>query len=658
LVFIKKVNNADAGTATKLGGNDWDALDDYFAGVATGRTADIDSITKFRDDRLKIQNPANTFSYKFSTSPIVADRTIDLPTLTGNDVFTFNSFAATLSNKTLDSTCIVDSASLASDVVKEGITNDFGDFDNSFKDNRIRIWNPADTFRYTLVGQAITANRNLQLPIITATDTLATLGLSQTFIDRQKIQLDTSNSLLALYRPANGVGGGSRLDFNLNDSGSVETTYCRIQGSIEDATDTSEDGVFRISTVKAGTVTENCNIGSGANGDFIWGNNLRGLLSESGLTGQRTFTFPDLAGEVATRNNGNDFTVTQEIKVDGGPDALDLYRTDNVAADAVNIDFNLDDSTNAKTGYARIEGAVVTNTDTLEDGKLNFRVRSAGSLGTQASLESNGTFRCGGPNRRVTVDETGLTAQRTFTFGDATSKLVGLSYANDYGDFDNSFKDNRLRIWNPADTFRYTVIGSAITADRNITLPLASSSYILPAYIQSGATNDINTTAAETDMLNYSVVGNQLGANGSVRFTITGYLLQNQATGTTYTFAVKFGTTNLWADVSPTIAQSATKIPFRIVGEVFNKNATNAQGVSGYLIVQDTTAATTGLGDISSDTNTSPPAFSGNFDSEGADTAKDTTSAQTLQVTVTMSVSNSAVHTVVKHTLVEVLPAA
>lgn len=43
------------------------------------------------------------------------------------------------------------------------------------------IINPANTFKYNVLPAAITADRTLTLPLITATDTLATLGLAQTF---------------------------------------------------------------------------------------------------------------------------------------------------------------------------------------------------------------------------------------------------------------------------------------------------------------------------------------------------------------------------------------------------------------------------------------------------------------------------------------------
>ena len=49
----------------------------------------------------------------------------------------------------------------------------------------LNMRNPANTFRYFIVPAAITANRTLNLPLITGTDTLAVLGLAQAFTTRQ-----------------------------------------------------------------------------------------------------------------------------------------------------------------------------------------------------------------------------------------------------------------------------------------------------------------------------------------------------------------------------------------------------------------------------------------------------------------------------------------
>lgn len=168
----------------------------------------------------------------------------------------------------------------------------------------------------------------------------------------------------------------------------------------------------------------------------------------------------------------------------------------------------------------------------------------------------------------------------------------------------------------------------------------------------SGAAVDWNTTAAEQDMLNYSVPANALGANGCVRFTITGYLLQNGAASTVYTFKIKFGSTVLYQGVSASLVQSATKLPYRIQGEIGNNNSTAAQSFSGHIEVNDTTTGNaTGLGVITDDEQ----AIMATFSSEGADTTKDTTAAVTLQVTVTMANSDAATHTVIKRKIVEVM---
>jgi len=51
----------------------------------------------------QINDSATDHQYIFAVANLAADRTVSLPLLTGNDTFTFNAFAATLTNKTIDS---------------------------------------------------------------------------------------------------------------------------------------------------------------------------------------------------------------------------------------------------------------------------------------------------------------------------------------------------------------------------------------------------------------------------------------------------------------------------------------------------------------------------------------------------------------------------
>jgi hypothetical protein len=73
----KKVNNADAGTATKFGGNDLDKYSDYHSGVDVD-DSDINSDTAYRYDKLQVRNAANTFGHK-QRSLATAARTVTFP---------------------------------------------------------------------------------------------------------------------------------------------------------------------------------------------------------------------------------------------------------------------------------------------------------------------------------------------------------------------------------------------------------------------------------------------------------------------------------------------------------------------------------------------------------------------------------------------------
>ncbi len=319
--------------------------------------------------------------------------------------------------------------------------------------------------------------------------------------------------------------------------------------------------------------------------------NLAQTLSNKTLDATCTISSA-LPAALAYTNVANTFTEAQKITKD--TDTLfTFYKPNNSGGYNSNqLDFNAKSSTNAEYTSTRFKTSQIDATNGSQDTGIELSAMEAGALETVFYYEDDKLYFLN--NQYLTFAETGLTAARTFTFPNTTSVLPGV-------------------------------------------------------VSKSGALVDINTTAAETDLLNYSVLGNSMGANGFIKFKISGYILQNQVTGTTYTFKVKFGGTTMYSGVSNSIAQSAVKQPFRIEGELYNENATNAQGLSATIILNDTAATTTGIGDIGDDEGV----INAGFSSEGADTTKDTTTDQTFQVTVTMSVSNAATHTVVKHKYVQ-----
>jgi hypothetical protein len=110
---------------------------------------------------LKLYNPANTFYYTLVTSAIGANYTLTLPLITAND--------------TIDVLGLAQSITAVKTFTVQPIINISG------SGAVLRLYNPANTFYYTLTTGAIAASYVLNLPVITAADTLVTLGLAQTF---------------------------------------------------------------------------------------------------------------------------------------------------------------------------------------------------------------------------------------------------------------------------------------------------------------------------------------------------------------------------------------------------------------------------------------------------------------------------------------------
>jgi len=139
----------------------------------------------------------------------------------------------------------------------------------------------------------------------------------------------------------------------------------------------------------------------------------------------------------------------------------------------------------------------------------------------------------------------------------ADARYAQLGAANVFGDFDNSFRSNRLRIANPANTFFYSFTGAAIAANRVITLPLLTGNDVMVTadFTQtltnktiSGASNtitNVSLTTGITGILGAANGGTGIANNAASTLTISG----NFATTLTVT-----GTTTVTIPVSGTIA--------------------------------------------------------------------------------------------------------
>jgi hypothetical protein len=95
----------------------------------------------------------------------------------------------------------------------------------AFTSVNLRVRNPADTFEYSIVASAITANRNITLPLMTASGGLVIDNFANIFQAVQEINLNVQDQFI-LYRPSSSIGSGGRnaIRFDHWDSVSARLT--------------------------------------------------------------------------------------------------------------------------------------------------------------------------------------------------------------------------------------------------------------------------------------------------------------------------------------------------------------------------------------------------------------------------------------------------
>jgi len=98
----KKVLNADPGTADLVGGNDWDDLVDFLNDSDKTGPVKINTELWFRTGKLKFRDSGNDHLYIHNFANLAANRNVAWPLLTADDEVTFNAFAQTLTNKTIN----------------------------------------------------------------------------------------------------------------------------------------------------------------------------------------------------------------------------------------------------------------------------------------------------------------------------------------------------------------------------------------------------------------------------------------------------------------------------------------------------------------------------------------------------------------------------
>ena len=188
----------------------------------------------------------------------------------------------------------------------------------------LTIRNPANTFDYTIAGGAIAAARTLNLPVTTATDTVAVLGLAQTYTAvstytaaAPQIILGANTTTLGSVKMFGNTSGDVTIQPTAAAGTATVQTLPATTGTLVNRV-TTANGVSASNTDGALTVTLGAITPSTVNGNTITtGTGTLTLAAGKTLTASNTVTFTGTDG-VSMNVSNNKIAQSFNAKRDSG----------------------------------------------------------------------------------------------------------------------------------------------------------------------------------------------------------------------------------------------------------------------------------------------------------------------------------------------------
>jgi len=228
----------------------------------------------------------------------------------------------------------------------------------------LKIRNPADTFVYNILPAAIAdANRTLTLPLITGTDTLASLGLVQTFSAAQTFSGGMVGTLTTAAQ-ANITSLGTLTALTVDDV-AVNGKVITMTGSASDTAvfTVGTDGTLSLVTTDAAGSAADLTID--ADGQInIDANDAAGIFL--GINGTNQINLVDGVLKPVTDND-------VDLGVSGGPEFKDGFFNGTLEADAITIG-----------GTNVVSGSLITTLGTVSAGVWNGTAIASGYIANDA----------------------------------------------------------------------------------------------------------------------------------------------------------------------------------------------------------------------------------------------------------------------------------
>lgn len=248
-----------------------------------------------------------------------------------------------------------------------------------------------------------------------------------------------------------------------------------------------------------------------------------GIILPSG----QTYDLVDMNKATASDELYNLFLTNQLIRLINGV-SVSLDNSYDINQNVYNLNIDLSKPLTYLSAYTFVNNLDIVNKLYIDNGltgKSNTGHTHTTSDITNLSIYSGFTnyYTIPSVNSLIKV-KTNLLATTVYT-----------DQINTYGAFNQTFLNNTLNLRNPANTFSYTILTSAITANRTITLPLltGNDTMVTAAYIQT-LTNKTITLANNTLNDTGAVLGDLVKYNGTkfVRFPrgTTNQVLKSSAT--------------------------------------------------------------------------------------------------------------------------------
>lgn len=389
------------------------------------------------------------------------------------------------------------------------------------------LLNPAGTFSYTIYTGAISAARTLTLPAISANDTLAVLGLAQTFTLAQtfratnavRVEAASTQDAIILAGRAGGTGSYAITLQPTTLSGNYIVTLPNRALTLDyltTSTDTTNgyvkgvaSKVTFVTTIPksdlAATIVHTDQVNTYSNYAQYFLTNTLNIYNPAA-----TYYYSFLSSAIAAVRN-----ITLPLMT--GDDTMVLLNfaqtlTNKTIAAASNTISGLTNSNLSGTAgitYANIQNVSATS-------RILGRITAgAGAIeeltGTQATSLLD-TFATGSTTKGLVPGSNSvgatyfLNGSGSWAVPAGTYSLPGTvvqtNQANTYGDFAQTFKDNSIRINNPADTFYYIITGNAIGSNRILNIPVITVDDVFMVLYTAQTITGAKTFYADTLVIN------------------------------------------------------------------------------------------------------------------------------------------------------------